>query len=264
MTAAIAKANDGRSSIAPRRSQRGLFRQCLRGPLPNPARARARESLVAIRRPPSTGCARAEPCPPPMRRSRFGCGGAEGAALTNGGFAGANRVREGRAPRSIAEAAIDLARKAAEGAALTKPAGHDHGKRRAGRRAPACAPSFARDAVARSAPCTPRSKATRWAELHRARRSQRPVPAVPSWSFSSTLALARAREPSRGRGRRATGARGHRLLAAGGAASPWRCRRASLTKPATYLHPVAAGVGPTSARVRAVVRPPRSRLKRWA
>ncbi len=87
-------------------------------PQPSPAHAGegvARRETEAAEQ---TGCARAEPACSPKRRSRFGSGGAEGAALT-------------------------------------KPA-TDPLKRRAwgGRRAPACAPSFARDAVARSAPVT--------------------------------------------------------------------------------------------------------------
>ncbi len=150
-----------------------------------------------------------------------------------------------------------------------------------GRRAPACAPPFARDAVARSAPVTAAiAKATDGRSLIE-RASYRSGP--PQHHLRSPLqpspAHARERESlvSRRRPPDRPGARGQspRLLAE--AAQPLRLRRwrcgAALTKPATTTFEKRRARGSTSARARRRTcarcgseerppRPPRSRRRR--
>ena len=160
-------------------------------PLPSPLPlARERESLVSTQRPPSRPGAR------------------------------------GQSPRLIAEAAepIRLWRCRRRRGNQTSHGPPPEAAGMGGRRAPACALPFARDAVARSAPRDRRDReGNRWAELdprrpclrERTRLSQRPIPTVPSQSLSPTLSRSRGRGSlsSRDGGRRADRVREGRALA---------------------------------------------------
>ena len=169
-------------------------------PLPSPLPlTRARESRVSRRRPPSRPGAR------------------------------------GRSPRPLAEAAqpLRLWRCRRRRANQTSHGPPPEAAGTGGRRAPACAPSFARDAVARSAPRDRRDReGDGWAELDRARPSI--AAALSNTTFAvplpCPLPLARAREsrvsaqrpPSR------PGARGQSPRPLAEAAEPirlWTCRR---------------------------------------
>ena len=116
MTAAIAQATAGRARSTERASGAPVYRSgpttdtAFAVPLPSPLPlARERESLVSTQRPPSNrvreGRALARS---PKRRSRFGCGGAEGAALTkpatdhprSGGHGGSTSARVRAAVRA--------------------------------------------------------------------------------------------------------------------------------------------------------------------
>ena len=178
-----------RSSASVYRS--GPFQHHLRSPSPQPSPARAGEGVSRLETEAAeqTGCARAEPRPlaeaaQPLRLWRC-------------------RRRRGN------QTSLGQPREAAG---------------TGGRRAPACAPPFARDAVARSAPRDRRDReGNRWAELdprrpclrERTRLSQRPIPTVPSQSLSPTLSRSRGRgsRSSRDGGRRADRVREGRALA---------------------------------------------------
>ncbi len=164
-----------------------------------------------------------------------------------------SRERESRGPRADRSQSSPKRRSrfgwgGAEGAAQTKPATDHPQKRRAGgRRAPACAPPFVRDAVARSAP-----GAAAIAKATDGRSS--------TSASDTTFAVPHPCPPrSRGRGSARGGPRADRvregrarLLAGAEPIRLWRCRRRKPNQPRTT--PEAAGAGSTSARVRAAVR----------
>ncbi len=174
----------GARSSAPA-SRSGRRRQCLRSPSPQPSPAPAGE-----------GVSRRETEPPSRPGAR------------------------GQSPRLLAEAAqpLRLWRCRRRRANQTSHGPPPEAAGTGGRRAPACAPPFARDAVARSAPRDRRDReGNRWAELdprrpclrERTRLSQRPIPTVASQSSPQPSPLPRRGSlSSRDGAAEQTGARG--------------------------------------------------------